>query len=233
MFLRKLIPSGHNWRVRLEPAADSSEQAGSSEFSESFFGDSCCLMAERWQELGSVVNTSGSFRLAKMPEWRRRLQMLPSRLQDPDKRREALLGELGLKKTDPFLLLAPMEGELAEVAAGGQGRESEGTVSNDTPMCEGTTVLGTKCKHRSLPGFRLAKMPEWRRRLQMLPSRLQDPDKRREALLGELGVRSSEHARSRRNLQVIPEAIVDDPLSSPAEKDRAFPPLGTDGRRIS
>lgn len=39
----------------------------------------------------------------------------------------------------------------------GNSARSEGTVSNDTPMCEGTTVLGTKCKHRSLPGSSFCK----------------------------------------------------------------------------
>ncbi|PON54097.1 putative retinoblastoma binding protein (RIZ) [Parasponia andersonii] len=33
----------------------------------------------------------------------------------------------------------------------------EETLSNDTPMCEGTTVLGTRCKHRSLPGSSFCK----------------------------------------------------------------------------
>ena len=35
--------------------------------------------------------------------------------------------------------------------------KAEGSLFNDTPMCEGTTVLGTKCKHRSLPGLTYCK----------------------------------------------------------------------------
>lgn len=34
---------------------------------------------------------------------------------------------------------------------------AEGTPTNDTPMCEGTTVLGTRCKHRSLHGSSFCK----------------------------------------------------------------------------
>ncbi|KAM6564508.1 hypothetical protein CsatB_024506 [Cannabis sativa] len=34
----------------------------------------------------------------------------------------------------------------------GNSGGTEMALSSDTPMCEGTTVLGTKCKHRSLPG---------------------------------------------------------------------------------
>lgn len=39
----------------------------------------------------------------------------------------------------------------------GNTPRSEGAVSNDTPMCGGTTVLGTRCKHRSLQGFSFCK----------------------------------------------------------------------------
>ncbi|XP_062102311.1 histone-lysine N-methyltransferase SUVR5 isoform X2 [Humulus lupulus] len=39
---------------------------------------------------------------------------------------------------------------------GNSGR-AEMTLSSDTPMCEGTTVLGTRCKHRSLPGTSFCK----------------------------------------------------------------------------
>lgn len=39
----------------------------------------------------------------------------------------------------------------------GNSTRAEGTVSNDTPMCGGTTVLGTRCKHRSLPGSSFCK----------------------------------------------------------------------------
>nr|KYP66698.1 Histone-lysine N-methyltransferase SUVR5 [Cajanus cajan] len=34
----------------------------------------------------------------------------------------------------------------------GSSAKSEKPVPVDTPMCEGTTVLGTRCKHRALPG---------------------------------------------------------------------------------
>ncbi|QCD90972.1 histone-lysine N-methyltransferase SUVR5 isoform X1 [Vigna unguiculata] len=34
----------------------------------------------------------------------------------------------------------------------GSSTKSEKPVPLDTPMCEGTTVLGTRCKHRALPG---------------------------------------------------------------------------------
>lgn len=34
---------------------------------------------------------------------------------------------------------------------------AEGTPPNDTPLCEGTTVLGTRCKHRSLHGSSFCK----------------------------------------------------------------------------
>ncbi|GMN45977.1 hypothetical protein TIFTF001_015155 [Ficus carica] len=47
----------------LEAVADSCEQAGSSEFSESFFEVSYRLMTERWQHLRDAVNTSGRFGL--------------------------------------------------------------------------------------------------------------------------------------------------------------------------
>ncbi|GKU99115.1 hypothetical protein SLEP1_g12009 [Rubroshorea leprosula] len=39
----------------------------------------------------------------------------------------------------------------------GSSVKAEGTPSGDTPMCEGTTVLGTKCKHRSLYGSSFCK----------------------------------------------------------------------------
>ncbi|XP_050388132.1 histone-lysine N-methyltransferase SUVR5 [Argentina anserina] len=39
----------------------------------------------------------------------------------------------------------------------GSSAKSEGAHSVDTPMCEGTTVLGTKCKHRSLHGSSFCK----------------------------------------------------------------------------
>ncbi|KAL4314282.1 histone-lysine N-methyltransferase SUVR5 isoform X1 [Arachis ipaensis] len=39
----------------------------------------------------------------------------------------------------------------------GSSEKAEKLVPVDTPMCEGTTVLGTKCKHRALPGFLFCK----------------------------------------------------------------------------
>lgn len=39
----------------------------------------------------------------------------------------------------------------------GSSTKSEGSHSMDTPMCEGTTVLGTRCKHRSLYGSSFCK----------------------------------------------------------------------------
>lgn len=39
----------------------------------------------------------------------------------------------------------------------GNSAKAETTPSNDTPMCGGTTVLGAKCKHRSLPGSSFCK----------------------------------------------------------------------------
>ncbi|GLU13667.1 hypothetical protein SLE2022_302870 [Rubroshorea leprosula] len=39
----------------------------------------------------------------------------------------------------------------------GSSAKTEGTPSIDTPMCEGTTVLGTRCKHRSLYGSSFCK----------------------------------------------------------------------------
>lgn len=39
----------------------------------------------------------------------------------------------------------------------GSATKAEGTLSSDSPMCEGTTVLGTKCKHRALYGFSFCK----------------------------------------------------------------------------
>ncbi|XP_038700350.1 histone-lysine N-methyltransferase SUVR5 isoform X1 [Tripterygium wilfordii] len=39
----------------------------------------------------------------------------------------------------------------------GSSAKAEGTPVVHTQMCEGTTVLGTKCKHRSLPGFSFCK----------------------------------------------------------------------------
>ncbi|XP_048334681.2 histone-lysine N-methyltransferase SUVR5 isoform X3 [Ziziphus jujuba] len=39
----------------------------------------------------------------------------------------------------------------------GNSARAEGILSNDTPMCEGTTVLGTRCKHRSLHGSSFCK----------------------------------------------------------------------------
>lgn len=47
----------------LKVAADSCYQAGSSEFSESFFEFNYHLMAERWQLLREAVNVSGLFTL--------------------------------------------------------------------------------------------------------------------------------------------------------------------------
>ncbi|KAK9285293.1 hypothetical protein L1049_024484 [Liquidambar formosana] len=39
----------------------------------------------------------------------------------------------------------------------GNSAKAEGTLPVDTPMCEGTTTLGTRCKHRSLYGFSFCK----------------------------------------------------------------------------
>ncbi|OMO56824.1 hypothetical protein CCACVL1_26247 [Corchorus capsularis] len=39
----------------------------------------------------------------------------------------------------------------------GSSSKAEATPPADTPMCEGTTVLGTRCKHRSLPGSSFCK----------------------------------------------------------------------------
>ncbi|KAF7828800.1 histone-lysine N-methyltransferase SUVR5 [Senna tora] len=39
----------------------------------------------------------------------------------------------------------------------GSSAKAEKPVSVDTPMCEGTTVLGTRCKHRALPGSSFCK----------------------------------------------------------------------------
>ncbi|KAL6273851.1 hypothetical protein ACE6H2_024543 [Prunus campanulata] len=39
----------------------------------------------------------------------------------------------------------------------GNSTKAEGSHSSDTPMCEGTTVLGTRCKHRSLYGSSFCK----------------------------------------------------------------------------
>ncbi|KAJ4715021.1 histone-lysine N-methyltransferase SUVR5-like [Melia azedarach] len=39
----------------------------------------------------------------------------------------------------------------------GSSAKAEGTLSADTPMCEGTTVLGTRCKHRALYGSSFCK----------------------------------------------------------------------------
>ena len=39
----------------------------------------------------------------------------------------------------------------------GSSAKAEKPVPIDTPMCEGTTVLGTRCKHRALPGFSFCK----------------------------------------------------------------------------
>ncbi|KAK7252873.1 hypothetical protein RIF29_37126 [Crotalaria pallida] len=39
----------------------------------------------------------------------------------------------------------------------GSSAKAEKHVPVDTPICEGTTVLGTRCKHRALPGFSFCK----------------------------------------------------------------------------
>ncbi|KAJ7944359.1 Histone-lysine N-methyltransferase SUVR5 [Quillaja saponaria] len=39
----------------------------------------------------------------------------------------------------------------------GSSAKAEKPVSVDAPMCEGTTVLGTRCKHRALPGLSFCK----------------------------------------------------------------------------
>ncbi|KAL5557205.1 hypothetical protein UlMin_039441 [Ulmus minor] len=39
----------------------------------------------------------------------------------------------------------------------GNSTRAEGILSVDTPLCEGTTVLGNRCKHRSLPGSSFCK----------------------------------------------------------------------------
>ncbi|KAG8641299.1 hypothetical protein MANES_13G134300v8 [Manihot esculenta] len=39
----------------------------------------------------------------------------------------------------------------------GSSNRAEASPPVNTPMCEGTTVLGTRCKHRSLPGFSFCK----------------------------------------------------------------------------
>ncbi|KAI4327534.1 hypothetical protein L6164_019983 [Bauhinia variegata] len=39
----------------------------------------------------------------------------------------------------------------------GTSAKAQRTVSVDAPMCEGTTVLGARCKHRALPGFSFCK----------------------------------------------------------------------------
>ncbi|KAI4314897.1 hypothetical protein L6164_027760 [Bauhinia variegata] len=39
----------------------------------------------------------------------------------------------------------------------GSSSKVERPVSVDAPMCEGTTVLGTRCKHRALPGYSFCK----------------------------------------------------------------------------
>lgn len=46
---------------------------------------------------------------------------------------------------------------LASRFSGGSAPKSGGTPSVDSPMCEGTTVLGTRCKHRSLFGSSFCK----------------------------------------------------------------------------
>ena len=62
--------------------------------------------------------------------------------------------------------------------------------------------------------FRVAEMPRRRGGLRKLSPGAQDPDTRREALWVEPSVRASEHAGSRRELQVVPEETVNDPLIS-------------------